>query len=168
MTKTNPLFRILAIVLILASLGMSFLPWLVPGREFAYLPNESIFDIARSYWETTKKMMADGFDLSKSTTADILFSAAMILVLVTAILGIVLAACGLRWGGIPYAVFAVILTAVFFFYFLKNINSYMYLHFGISPFHMGIGAILFAVLAVAAAVCLLVKKPAPDPGVAQG
>jgi hypothetical protein len=163
MKKANPTFRVLAVVLLLASLGMSFLPWLVPGREFADLPNESIFDIARSYWETTKKMMADGFDLSKSTTADILFSAAMILVLVTAILGIVLAACGLRWGGIPYAVFAVILTAVFFFYFLKYGNSYFYQHFGVRPFHMGIGAILFALLAIAAALCLLLPKKAAVP-----
>lgn len=163
MKKASPTFRVLAVVLLLASLGMSFLPWLVPGREFAYLPNESIFDIARSYWETTKKMMADGFDLSKSTTADILFSAAMILVLVTAILGIVLTACGLRWGGIPYAVFAVILTAVFFFYFLKYGNSYFYQHFGVRPFHMGIGAILFALLAIAAALCLLLPKKAAVP-----
>ena len=79
MTRANPLFRILAIVLILASLGMSFLPWLVPGREFAYLPGESMFELIKSFWEATKELMKDGFDLSKSTTTDILVGAVMVL-----------------------------------------------------------------------------------------
>lgn len=158
MTRANPLFRILAIVLILASLGMSFLPWLVPGREFAYLPGESMFELIRSFWEATKELMKDGFDLSKSTTTDILVGAVMVLFLVAALLGIVLAALGLRWGGIPYAVMSLGLLVTFGLYYLKYINDHMYLQFGVRPLHMGVGAILFAVLAVAAAVCLFLKK----------
>ncbi len=158
MKRANPLFRILAIVLILASLGMSFLPWLVPGREFAYLPGESMFELIKSFWEATKELMKDGFDLSKSTTTDILVGAVMVLFLVTALLGIVLAALGLRWGGIPYAVASLGLLVTFCLYYLKYSNEYLYLNFGVRPFHVGVGAILFAVLAVAAAVCLFLKK----------
>ena len=53
------------------------------------------------------------------------------------------------------------LLATFCFYYLKDINDYLYLNFGVRPFHTGVGAILFAVLAVAAAVCLFLKKAAP-------
>ena len=158
MTKAAPIFRILAVVLILASLGMIFVPWIVPGKELSFLDIDTLSGLVRSFWKATLDLMKDGFDLSKSTTTDILTGAAMILLVVTALLAIVLAACGVRWGAIPYAVASILLTVAIYLTYLKGLNEYFFWYYGLRPFHMGIGMILFPLLAIMASLRLLFSR----------
>ncbi len=163
MKKASPTFRVLAVVLLLASLGMIFLPWMSPGKDYAFLGGLSCYELVKSFWEATKELMKDGFDLSKSTTADILAGTVMVLLAVTALLGLVLAAFGLRWGGIPYAAAGLLFAVLFYFYYLRNFNTMLLQYYGISPFRIGIGLVLFPLLAIAAALCLLLPKKAAVP-----
>ena len=58
MRKTNPIFRILAIVLILASLGMVALPWLSVSA-YGYTETESYLDLISEFVDTIDD---SGFD----------------------------------------------------------------------------------------------------------
>ena len=90
MTKTHPIFRILAIVLILASLGMVFVNWM--STDYSYYERaDMIFGEAELI----------GFGNAMEREDNLIFFIATLLLLLTAILGIVLIALGLRFGGIP-------------------------------------------------------------------
>ena len=164
MKRANPTFRVLAVVLLLASLGTLFLPWISPGRDFAFLESLSGYDMGKMFWDVTADWMKSGNGLSKSTTADILTGVVMVLLALTAVLGLVLAARGLRWGAIPYASVCLVFSVLLFFYFLRTFNNVFLRSYGFSPYTAGIGLILFPLLAIAAALCLLLPKQTTLPG----
>ena len=152
MTKTNPIFRILAIVLILASLGMVALPWI------------SLSNYGNSEYETYYQIGKDFLDLiSSHQTIDDgvlapLFGVAAILIVITAILGFILAALRVRWGGVPYFV-ASLLNLGYFMYLMTYINDQARMNLA----HLEIGAILCPAFALIAMILLFIPDNTARP-----
>ncbi len=159
MRKTNPIFRILAIVLILASLGMVALPWLSVSA-YGYTETESYLDLISEFVDTIDD---SGFDFITENTQSLLFAIATILLVITAILSIILAACGVRGGGIPFFVSS-LLCVGYFIYAVSEANHQL----GMNIVHIGIGAILCAVFALVAMILLFIPDNTARPAVAGG
>lgn len=157
MRKTNPIFRVLAIVLILASLGMVALPWLSVSA-YGYTETESYLDLISEFVDTIDD---SGFDFITENTQSLLFAIATILLVITAILSIILAACGVRGGGIPFFVSS-LLCAGYFIYAVSEANRQM----GMNLVHIGIGAILCAVFALIAMILLFIPDNTARPATA--
>ena len=157
MRKTHPIFRILAIVLILASLGMVALPWI------------SLSNYGNSEYETYYQIGKDFLDLiSSHRTIDDgvlapLFGVAAILIVITAILGFILAALRVRWGGVPYFV-ASLLNLGYFIYLMTYINDQARMNLA----HLEIGAILCPAFALIAMILLFIPDNTARPAVAGG
>ena len=151
MKKTNPIFRVLAVVLILASLGMVFLPWMTVSA-FGYSQSGTYYELVEALIEAVKNF---GIDAITETAQQTLLAIAVILLVITAILGIILAACGVRGGGIPYFI-ASLLNLGFIIYMVIYANNEM----GMNIAHLGIGAILCPVFALAAMILLFIPDNA--------
>ena len=111
MKKTKPLFRILAIVLILASLGMLALPWYDYHADF-YTESVSYSSIIVSFVESIGD---NGVDFIAESTPRMLLAIATVLLVITAILAIVLAARRVRGGGIPFFVASLLCLGCFIY-----------------------------------------------------
>lgn len=147
MIKAHPISRALAFVLILASLGMLFLPWVTVSYR-GESESESYYEFIEEAVESIEEYGFDEFMESKGAT---LFLIATILLLVTAILSIILAACGLRGGGIPFFV-GTLPCLAFAIYFVTDMNK----KYGMNLLHIGYGAILCVAFALAAMILLFI------------
>ena len=158
MKRTNVIFRILAIVLILASLGMVALPWYNYHADF-YTESVPYSTVIVSFVESIGD---NGVDFIAESAPRMLLAIATVLLVITAVLAIVLAACGVRGGGIPFFA-ASLLCLGCFIYNMSLTNSEAYSYLGKNVVSLGIGAILCPVFALIAMILLFIPDNTARP-----
>lgn len=142
--KTKPAFRVLAILLILASLGTLFLSWV---RDFA--GRARYFDWIEIIWRQADR---SGFLDAVTREGNLIFSVVTAVLILTALLGLILAAAGVRGGGVPY--FLATLFCLITVLYAKDWD----------PAVIGPGGWLCPGLALTAMLLLFIsKRPAPQP-----
>ena len=143
MTKTNPIFRILAIVLILASLGMVFLKWMYTVYSY--------YDMSDLVVQQIDYL---GFGDALELEGNLIFFIATIVLLLTGILAIILAAGGVRGGGVPYFLATIFAFVVILYAMDWHID------------YMGVGAWLCVAFALVAMILLFIPDNTARPATA--
>ena len=138
--KTSPVARILAIVLILGSLGMAFLGWVrIPLIGY---------DV--SFVDALKGAADSGFGSDSKNTLVLVLAGALAL---TALIGVICAAVGAAGGLVPYFIVSLgyLGGAI---YLVSSANKAAY-GFGVAS--MGVGAYTLPVLALIALLVMFVR-----------